>query len=185
MKKIILIGGVAGTGKTSMARTICNDYNIDHRLGTGFIREIVKTETYSPSLNSHTYRVSCQQSYNHLVNQAELLKDSIVACIDRAMREGTSLVIEGNHLIPWILFDSEALKYLKRKGTLKCFILYVDDPKKHRKMVEGDTHKTRGISDEEFGRIIEMQESLMFLAKKYKIPVIKAGDYEKVKKLLE
>ena len=47
-KKIILIGGVAGTGKTSIARKICNDYNIDHRLGTGFIREIVKIERYNP-----------------------------------------------------------------------------------------------------------------------------------------
>lgn len=39
---VILIGGAAGTGKTSLAKKLCAELNIAHRLGSGFIREIAK-----------------------------------------------------------------------------------------------------------------------------------------------
>ena len=44
MDKIILIGGTAGTGKSTIARAIATKANINHVIGTGFIREILKKE---------------------------------------------------------------------------------------------------------------------------------------------
>jgi len=168
--KIILIGGVAGTGKTTIARELVYRYGIYQRIGTGFIREIVKNETSyqdkKETLDCHTYRVSCQQPYNHLAKQADCIKDAINCCINRAHREGTSLVMEGNHCLPWLL-DNPNITH--------SFILFVDDEKIHRKLLSGKSHKLRKITDEEFGRIKEMQESLIFLAEENNIPLIEAG----------
>jgi len=171
MKKIILVGGVAGTGKTSIARRICQEYDIDHRIGTGFIREIVRCETKDKILNCHTYRVDCDNPYNHLVKQAELMKESINACINRAHKEGTSLVIEGNHCLPWIL---------ENKNVTSAFILCVNDSRQHYEMVTGDTHKHRKMTEDEFGRIREMQEAIIFLAGKYNIPLVEFNDIKYV-----
>ena len=170
--RIILIGGTTGTGKTSLAQKIVQEYQGNHQLGTGFIREIVKTETKQPALACHTYMVSCENPYCHLAHQTDLMKQSINACIDRAIKEGTTLVIEGNHCLPWIL---------ENKNITSTVILYVEDDKKHLKMVNGNVYKHRNVSPDEFKRIREIQESLTHLAKINKVPLIEGGrDLEEV-----
>ena len=39
---IILIGGASGTGKSTISKELSERLNIIHRIGTGFIREIVR-----------------------------------------------------------------------------------------------------------------------------------------------
>lgn len=164
--KIILVGGVAGTGKTTIARELVYRYGIYQRIGTGFIREIVKTHNKNPALDCHTYSVESIDPYNHLAGQTYLLKDAINACIDRAHKEGTSLVIEGNHCLPWVLDN---------KNITHSFVLCVTDEKTHKKLLMGKSHKLRKIREEEFYRIREMQESLLHLASINHIPVIESG----------
>lgn len=164
--KIVLIGGVAGTGKTTIAKELAYRYGFYHRLGTGFIREIVKTETKNPVLDSHTYVMSSKQAYHHLVDQTLVLKDSINACINRANDEGTSIVLEGNHLIPWVL---------ENPNVTHSIILYVDDKEKHWKLLNGKSHKERFISDDDFKRVREMQYSLICLAEKNGVHLIESG----------
>ena len=56
---IILIGGAAGTGKTSTAKSLCNQLDIAHRLGSGFIREIAKSfvpKNEQPFLYNFSFR---------------------------------------------------------------------------------------------------------------------------------
>jgi len=163
---IILIGGVAGTGKTSLARKLCEEYEIDHRLGTGFIREIVKCEKGLKTLDCHTYLISTMQPYNHLAKQTDLMKESINACIDRADREGTDLVIEGNHCLPWVIDNPK---------VTHSVILYIDNENVHKSMVRGKTHSKREITEEEFGRIREMQESILYLAETNGTPYIEVS----------
>lgn len=98
VKPIILIGGTSGTGKTTLARKLCSSLDIDHRLGSGFIREIVKTHSSYSHLNTFTFR--SDDPVKSLVAQAITLQPFVLACIERARNEGTSLIIEGTHLIP-------------------------------------------------------------------------------------
>jgi len=62
-KPIILIGGTAGTGKSTLARELSSRLKIDHRLGTGFMREVLRSETSQakdpdcPSASSPARRV--------------------------------------------------------------------------------------------------------------------------------
>ena len=165
-QKIILIGGAAGTGKTTVAREAANRYNIHHRIGTGFIREIVKTETKNERLDSHTYLLTTQQAYNHLADQTNTILESINACINRAGKEGTSLIIEGSHILPWII---------KNKHITHSLILYIEDEEIHRVMLDGISHKERIITNDDFRRIREMQYSIVHLAEINGVPLIKSG----------
>lgn len=179
--KVILIGGVAGTGKTTVAKELTYRYGIYHRIGTGFIREIVKTETNNEHLDCHTYLTTTEQAYYHLLRQTHILKNSINACINRASREGTSLVLEGNHLIPW---------ELENPHVTHSVILYVNDDKKHWLFLNGKSHKNRKITEDDFRRIREMQETLIFLAEKESVPLVEcSGDFkdilEEVEKLIK
>src|SRR5215471_1547226 len=112
-KPIVLIGGTAGTGKSTLARELAWEMRFDHRLGTGFLREVAKSyhsvET-APDLYSLTFRA--EKPIEHLIAQARLLKPAIEACIARARNEGTSLVIEGNHLIPAMYRDAPVDLYV-------------------------------------------------------------------------
>jgi len=168
MNKIILIGGTVGTGKSTIARQIASKMNINHVIGTGFIREILCKELNIGAFYYHTYsNIPAFTPYEFLVHQTELMKDSVNACIDRAEKEGTSLIIEGNHCIPWIINNHK---------VTDSFILYVVDVDKHWSFLNSSTHSKRVITKQEFRRIREIQEALVGLAKGKEIHLVKTKD---------
>lgn len=100
-KPIILLGGTTGAGKTTLARQLCHEFGIDHRLSTGFIREILRDQTLPekcPLLFEYTFKA--KKPVETLVRQAEILERPLRVCIERARNESTSLILEGNHIIP-------------------------------------------------------------------------------------
>lgn len=105
-KPIILIGGTAGTGKTTLASELSWRLGLDHRIGTGFIREIVKSQhRREDCLELHGFTFRSEQPVANIVAQAKRLRPAIIACIERARREGTSLLVEGTHLLPSLYHD--------------------------------------------------------------------------------
>ncbi|MFH0701336.1 MAG: hypothetical protein V2A62_02785 [Candidatus Woesearchaeota archaeon] len=144
-KPIILIGGTAGTGKTTLAQDLCSKLQIDHRLGTGFIREIIRSQTtpqQEPSLFEYTFRAN--DPIIHFVYQSERIYGAINACINRVKREGTSLIIEGNHLIPSLYSNLDVNLYL---------VLSAPDLETHMKQLQGTTHVTRILNSNDVQNI--------------------------------
>ena len=106
-KPIILIGGTSGTGKTTIGNILLNELSIDHSIGTGWIREItsvwIDKEKY-PELFTHSFRPTTDLTpFEHFCEGTKSLLPSIKACIERARREGTSLIIEGVYLTPGLI----------------------------------------------------------------------------------
>lgn len=163
MTQIILLGGAAGTGKTTVAEELCRKMNFTHRLATGFIRETLRTATNNKVLDSHTFSVSDKPPFDHLLEQTKNMKDAINACINRCSKEGTSFILEGSNLIPG---------FIDNKNVTLSIMLYVDDYDTHRQMVDGKSHAKRRVSDEEFERTREIQSKLMELAKKHDVTMI-------------
>jgi len=98
---IYLIGGANGTGKTHLAVRLAATQGLDHTLGTGFVREIVRTTTTpddDPILFEYSF--GGRDPVETLRAQAIRLHAAVRACIARARAEGTSLVVEGTHLLP-------------------------------------------------------------------------------------
>lgn len=143
MKPVILIGGVAGTGKTTLSNLLLQELNIDHKIGLGWIRATLCTllgkEKY-PELYDYSFKTSDTgnlKSY-YIFNQTVYHKQAIEACINRAHREGTSLIIEGVNLVPGII-DT---KYVSNYFWLKMS----PDVNVHKNLLTGETHKNRTIS---------------------------------------
>jgi len=161
-KYIFLVGGTAGTGKTTIAKELVQKYTLDHRIGTGFIREIVKTENPRDiDLAKHTF----QGSLDDFVQQSIRIKSAVDSCVLRAQKEGTSLIIEGNHLIPCLFYDINVDAYI---------ILKIDDTQELMHKLYGDTHFKRKINSNEFEKVWKIQEYLISEAEKYSIPVMSA-----------
>jgi len=163
-KPIILIGGTAGTGKTTLAQELCDRLHIDHRLGTGFIREVIKSQTIKerdPSLFEYTFRAD--DPVVNFVTQSEIIYSAVNACIDRAKREGTSLIIEGNHLIPQLYFMSDVNLYV---------VLSAPDFETHQQQLRGLTHTTRILSPSDIHNIREIGSYLGKECSRLSIPFI-------------
>jgi 2-phosphoglycerate kinase len=167
---IILIGGAAGTAKTSCGKLLSNELDINHRLGSGFIREIAKS--FIPvEENAYLYNYSFKphndiNPFENLYKQSQPINESMEMCIQRAYNEGTSLLIEGVNVIPGLIntdFVSAAL------------ILTVQDYDSHYAMVTGHTHAKRDISDSDFKNIRDIQEQFIERAKNHNWHNIEIG----------
>ncbi len=163
-KPIILIGGTAGTGKTTLAQELCERLHIDHRLGTGFIREVVKSQTTTAQdqcLFEYTFRAD--DPVANFVSQAERIYSGVNACVNRAKREGTSLIVEGNHLIPNLYFRSDVNLYV---------VLSVSEFETHQRQLLGSTHTERILSPSDIYNIREIGSYLEKECSRLSVPFI-------------
>jgi len=167
---VLLLGGAAGTGKTSLARTLCSELEITHRLGSGFIREVAKSFVSSEEnafLYNYSFRPHLDISpFENLRRQSEILANAMRLCMKRACEEGTSLLIEGVHVIPG-LFDTDYF-------TLGA-VLTVESYKQHFQMIQGKTHSKRRISEDDFHKIRGIQEDFKVAARASGWPLIDVG----------
>lgn len=182
---IILIGGAAGTGKSSLAKALCQQLDIAHRMGSGFIREYTKSfvsQEENPFLYNYSFRPHIEgvTPFENLYRQSEVLKDGTERCLDRAYKEGTSIVIEGVNVIPGLItYDKVSL----------FVVLTIDDYDVHHSRILGKTHFKRKITEDDFkkGRLI--QEGFVQAAKVNNCPIIDMGinvdPVEKIQLLLK
>ena len=138
---VILIGGATGVGKSTMATQLAARLGIVRVVATDAIREVMRA-MLSPELMP-TLHVSSFQADQAMREPPTSRTDALVmgfreqtaavsvginALIERAATEGTSIVIEGAHVVPGF-FDTEA--YGNRIVAVP-FVIGVDDEERHR-----------------------------------------------------
>lgn len=161
-KPIILIGGAPGCGKSTCASEICCTLQFDHRMSTGFIREIVREHTSPaecPVLLAHT--IHAEDPVAALVAQAERILPHVRACIRRAREEGISLVVEGSLLVPAFYRD------------LACdlYVMMTTPPRtEHRRRLQGPSHARRRIRPADVQRSHLIGDYLEQQAADFRIP---------------
>lgn len=113
---IVLIGGATGVGKSTIASQLANRLGIVRLISTDSIRQVMRTffsRALMPAIHYSSFnagaaiRVPVGRNLDpHLVafvEQVEMVSVGVQAIIDRAINEGTSLVVEGVHLVPGFL----------------------------------------------------------------------------------
>jgi 2-phosphoglycerate kinase len=138
---IILIGGASGVGTTTTAYEIASRLNIKHIVGTDTIREIMRmmiSPKLSPELHLSTFNASEEssipipQGYDPSVfgfqRQASLVTVGVEAVVNRALKEGHDLVVEGAHIVPGYMCED----IVSRDRTF-TFLLTIEDADTHRK----------------------------------------------------
>lgn len=170
---ILLIGGPAGAGKSTLSLDVSKRIDTIHRIGTGFIREILRTTTNDvadPSLFGFTFSPTPGGNcWDRLLQQAVRLRPAIYACIERAHSEGTDLIIEGPHLVPGVIAHEFASLFV---------LLAVPDPDTHHVMMRGATHAKRRVSTADFVTNRTLQEWLIQQAHRVNVEVVPNVDRE-------
>ncbi|MBU2601839.1 MAG: zeta toxin family protein [Actinobacteria bacterium] len=122
---IVLIGGATGVGKSTIASQLANRLGIVRLISTDSIRQVMRT-FFSPALMPAIHyssfnagaaiRVPVGRNLDpHLVafvEQVEMVSVGVEAIIERAITEGTSLVVEGVHLVPGFLDPANFIQAL-------------------------------------------------------------------------
>jgi 2-phosphoglycerate kinase len=176
-KPIFLVGGAPGTGKSTLAARLSDRLAIDHRIGSGFIRAIVQSEV-TPELEPGLFSMTFQSDdpVAHLEAQARRLHRAVTACIDRARREGTSLVVEGSHLIPSLYADAPVDLFV---------VLAAPAPGDHLSRLRGPTHVNRTISDRDLPKIRELDLYYRQEADRWGIPAVVYDDLGSIIALMD
>ncbi len=163
-KPIIFLGGAPGTGKSTLANLLLSRLDLDHRIGTGFIRAILQAEASresEPLLFSRTFE--SEDPTAHVVWQARRMRAAVAACVDRARQEGTSLVVEGSHLLPSVYADLPVDVFA---------ILAAPSEMEHTRRIGGHRHTQRFIGADGIDAIRKIDELYRLDADRAGVPVL-------------
>lgn len=140
---VILIGGYAGTGKSTLAKSLSQKNNDIVVLPTGIIRAILQLQsngTESELLKTPSYNLATLASkskrddaYSLFHKQAQLVSEAIKSTINFMAVERQSIIIEGNHILPDMYYEQPECLVI-------TIFLTVNDSTKHQKMLGGITH---------------------------------------------
>ena len=187
---IILIGGATGVGKSTIATQIAARLGITRVVGTDAVREVLRsafTEQMFPTLYASSYqadnavRQPIPHSGDRLIigfrEQAAAVAVGAQALIDRAIEEGTDLIIEGAHLVPGFLQEIES-----QDALIVSLLITVEDEQLHRSHFYRRGREANARSQEKylaaFKKIRRIQRYMISSALMRGVPVIPHGDLD-------
>ena len=136
---IIMIGGTTGVGKSTIATEIAHRLGITRIVATDAIREVMRalfSEELMPTLYSSSFdawqslRPIAGNGENPViagfVEQTRAVVVGVRAIVDRAIREGTHLVLEGVHIVPGMV------DFRHDNALIAPLVIGVEDEELHR-----------------------------------------------------
>lgn len=128
---IVLIGGATGVGKSTIAARVAGRLGIVRIISTDSVREAMRaffSAALMPSIHFSSYEAAkavrmpvgpgLDAGVLGFMEQVEMVNVGILAIIDRAIKEHTSLVVEGVHIVPGMMALGAA-------GGLKSGVLFL------------------------------------------------------------
>jgi 2-phosphoglycerate kinase len=182
---IILLGGATGVGKSTIATMLASRLGITRVIPTDAIREVMRslfTEDIFPTLHTSSFdaarlvRHPLTRSADPVVvgfrDQASAVAVGIEALVQRAVSEGTDLIVEGAHVVPGFLDD----KRFHGEAVIVPMLVTVDDEESHRSHFLMRAHESRNRPSERyldfFDNIRKLQKYLKSMALQHGVPLV-------------
>jgi 2-phosphoglycerate kinase len=193
---VVLLGGVTGVGKSTVATQLASRLGITRVIATDQVRQVVRaflSRDFVPAVHHSSFDVSRalwassdagSDIVAGFVQQAHDIAPGIDALVDRAVSEGTQIVIEGVHLLP----DIPDPALCEGAVTVRA-LLAVGDAEVHKSRFEARAEKTPRAARrylDAFGRIRALQDHLVSRASDAGITIIDEIETERaLKKVIE
>jgi 2-phosphoglycerate kinase len=137
---VVLIGGATGVGTSTLAADIARRLNIQSVIGTDIVREVLRhaiSPDLLPSLHKSSYEITPQDMRVPVTEeetvlsgyraQASQVSVGVEALVDRGLKEGKNMVVEGVHLAPEIILN----RYQDHPNVCSL-VVYLSDESIHR-----------------------------------------------------
>jgi len=186
---IVLIGGTTGVGKSTIATAVAHRLGITHIVATDSLREVMRavlSRDLAPALHESSFMA--WKAVNETIesdplvagfrDQLKIVSVGVNAVIDRAIREGLNVVIEGVHLVPGFIKTA-----MYEKAFIIPMVVTVDDEDLHRSHFYIRELQTEGGRPferykENFESIRRVGDYIKRLAIEHKIPVISSHNLD-------
>jgi 2-phosphoglycerate kinase len=175
---VVLIGGATGVGKSTIAAQVADRLGIIRIISTDSIRQVMRalfSQSLMPAIHHSSYdagmgvRIPLGPEFDtHVVGfmeQVDVVNVGVLAILDRAIEERTSIVVEGVHMVPG-MFASTGAKERMSEVLLLQMVVAVNDAALHRShflVREQETSGRRAIARylERFDEIREIQDFIL------------------------
>lgn len=137
---VVLVGGATGVGTSTLAADVARRLNIQSVIGTDSIREVLRraiSPDLLPLLHKSSYEITADDIRVPVAEEAMVLFGfqeqsaqvavGVEAIVDRGLKEGTNLVVEGVHLVPEII-----LERYRDHPNVCTLVVYLSDRGAHR-----------------------------------------------------
>ena len=137
---IILLGGASGIGTSSISFELANNLGIKNMLSTDMIREVMRkmvSKELCPTLFESSYtaeealKTPAPPEFDKTLlgfkDHVETVNVGLTGVIERSIKEGISIVIEGVHIVPGFI-DEELLN----RPNVYLFVLALSDEEIHK-----------------------------------------------------
>jgi 2-phosphoglycerate kinase len=179
---VLLVGGATGTGKSTVATEAAHRLGITRVTSTDFIRQTIRaffTPSSMPSVHVSSFEAGGPggDAEAGFLEQTRQVLVGVEASIERAMREGWSMVIEGVHLVPGMVPT-------QIEGALLVHtVLSVASIETHRTRFLVRDSTTGGLRAmekylDQMNEIRLLQESIVGRAERHGVPVIESTSIE-------
>jgi 2-phosphoglycerate kinase len=192
---LVLVGGATGTGKSTVATRLANRLHINRVVATADVREVMRAsfpETVVPVIHASSFeadqkiRAPLPTDQDPIVaafrQQAEIVASGARRLIERALLEGTDLIMEGTHLVPGI-FASDVERW-RRVAAVSQMVLTVTDPETHRAHFRTRLEHAQSRRPPRylarFDAIRRIQEHILLQAKAYQVPELEVENLDDV-----
>jgi 2-phosphoglycerate kinase len=184
---VVLLGGVTGVGKSTVATQLANRLGITRVIATDQVRQVVRaffSHEFMPAVHHSSFDVARAVSMagdgratvDGFLRQVRDIAPGIDALVERAVSEGGRIVIEGVHLLP----DVPSAGLREQAITVQALLAVRDeqDHRAHFYMRGVQAPRPPGRYLEAFERIRTLQDYLIERAEIAGIPTIDEGGLE-------